>query len=183
MTVDHTTLTGVAAAPLIPALVNLYATVYAEPPYEEGPEQVAVFAEKLPEETTRPGFSVVAAHRDRDLVGGAYGWTMPAGEWWSRADAGPDPEVLAVAKFAVMEWIVHPGHRQQGIGAQMMRRLLASRPEAWATLASDPRSLARRLYERAGWRKVGASRLPWGPAMDLLVLPLPAIRGRRPGTD
>ncbi|AVT40175.1 GNAT family N-acetyltransferase [Plantactinospora sp. BB1] len=171
--VAYRRLDGPSATPLFPSLVELYSAVYAEPPYEEGPDEVAGFAARLPEESSRPGFTLVAAEDGPDLIGAAYGWTMSPGVWWSRADTAPAPEILSAAKLAVMEWIVHPDHRRRGIGAELMRRLLVGRPEAWATLASDPRSLARRLYEQAGWRKVGTSHLPWGPAMDLLVLPLP----------
>lgn len=53
-----------------------------------------------------------------------------------------------------------------------MRQLLVDRHEPYATLAADPRSPARRIYARNGWRQVGKSVLPWGPPMDLLVLPL-----------
>ncbi|MFC3500044.1 GNAT family N-acetyltransferase [Micromonospora krabiensis] len=167
---------GGSAGPLIDALAELYAIVYAEPPYCEGPEQVARFREGLPDEATRPGFTLAAAH-DRDrLVGAAYGWTMPAGTWWSRADGEPPADVREAAKLAVMEWIVHPARRSEGIGAELMRRLLADRPERYATLASDPRSHARQVYARNGWRQVGTSALPWGPPMDLLVLDL----GREP---
>jgi hypothetical protein len=107
-----------------------------------------------------------------NLVGAAYGWTMRAGVWWSRAD-GPGPaDVVDADKFAVMEWIVHPARRREGIGAALMRELVVARSEPWATLASDPRSVARAIYGRAGWRQVGVSALPWGPPMNLLVLPL-----------
>jgi GNAT superfamily N-acetyltransferase len=156
-------------------LVELYAVVYAEPPYEEGPEQVAGFRAKLPEEAARPGFAAATAVDGVDLLGAAYGWTMPAGVWWSRADEPGPAEVVNVDKFAVMEWIVHPRQRRRGVGAALMRSLLAGRPERWATLASDPRSTARGIYERTGWRQVGTSTLPWGPPMDVLVLPLDQI--------
>jgi GNAT superfamily N-acetyltransferase len=158
--------------PWFPPLVDLYAVVYAEPPYEEGPDEVAGFAAKLPEESSRPGFTLIVAEEGDDLVGAAYGWTMPAGVWWSRATEEPGQSVKAADKLAVMEWIVHPTRRRHGIGAELMRHLLDGRSERWATLASDPRSLARSLYKRAGWRQAGTSRLPWGPPMDLLVLPL-----------
>lgn len=163
---------GVAAASLFPALVELYGVVYAEPPYGEGPEEVSRFADGLPGEAQRPGFRLVAAQDGALLVGAAYGWTMPAGVWWSRADADPPAEVRAASKFAVMEWIVDPRWRGRGVGAGLMRRLLAGRAEGYATLASNPRSDARQVYARNGWRRVGGSRLEWGPAMDLLVLPL-----------
>ncbi|QKW13408.1 GNAT family N-acetyltransferase [Verrucosispora sp. NA02020] len=157
---------------LFDALQNLYAATYAESPYREGPEQVARFRAGLPDEVTRLGFSLVTANDGALLVGAAYGWTMPTGTWWSRADQDPSPEVLDADKFAVMEWMVHPGHRGQGIGADLMSKLLAGRPEKYATLASNPASAARLMYERAGWQQAATSVLPWGPTMDLLVLPL-----------
>nr|WP_281492864.1 GNAT family N-acetyltransferase [Micromonospora sp. MH33] len=147
--------------------------MHAEPPYLEGPEQTAMFRERLPEEATRPGFSLIVAAEGGHLVEAAYGWTMPAGTWWSRAQQQPSREMLDADKFAVMEWMVHPRRRGEGVGSKLMQRLLADRPERWATLASDPRSEARAMYERAGWSQVATSELPWGPSMDLLVLPLP----------
>ncbi|MET0491567.1 MAG: GNAT family N-acetyltransferase [Actinoplanes sp.] len=75
-----------------------------------------------------------------------------------------------MAQLAVMEWIVHPQRRAEGIGSELMRRLLQDRHEPYATLAADPRAPARGMYERSGWRRVARSKLAWGPAMDLLVL-------------
>jgi GNAT superfamily N-acetyltransferase len=176
MTVTYHTLGGAQAVDLFDRLAGLYAVVYAEPPYEESPEQVDRFRAGLPQEAARPGFTLVVALDDGKLVGAAYGWTMPAGTWWSRADRPPPGDLATVEKLAVMEWIVHPDRRGEGVGLELMRRLLTGRPEGHATLASDPRSAARGMYERAGWRQVGRSTLPWdgGPAMDLLVLELPA---------
>ncbi|RAO24472.1 hypothetical protein MED15_00230 [Micromonospora noduli] len=168
----YTTSHGRDAARFFGPLVDLYECVYAEPPYEEGPDQVARFRDRLPGETDRSGFTLVTVAVDSSLVGAAYGWTMAAGEWWSRADTDPPAEIRAAAKLAVMEWIVHPHRRGEGVGAKLMRRLLADRSELYATLASDPRSRARKVYARNGWRQVGTSVLPWGPPMDLLVLDL-----------
>ncbi|MCG5464253.1 GNAT family N-acetyltransferase [Micromonospora sp. MED01] len=174
MAVTYTAHTRSTAAPLFRALVDLYTVVYAEPPYGEGPEQVARFADGLPDEAHRPGFTLISASKDGDLIGAAYGWTMPAGRWWGRAETEPPDYLRDVDKFAVMEWLVHPTRRGEGIGAELMRRLLDDRPEPWATLASNPLAPARRMYARAGWKEVGRSALPWGPPMDLLALDLPA---------
>jgi ribosomal protein S18 acetylase RimI-like enzyme len=157
---------------LVDVLADLYAVVYAEPPYCEGPEQVAGFRDRLPGEAERQGFTMVTAHEGGALVGAVYGWTMPAGRWWSRAHQPPPADLLDIDKAAIMEWVVHPHHRRQGVGGQLMRRLLADRTEPVATLASDPRSEARRIYEQAGWMQVGESATPWGAHMHLLVLPL-----------
>ena len=162
-------------AGLAAALTDLYAVVYAEPPYREGPEQVARFAAGLPDEAARPGFTIATAEDHSGLVGAAYGWTMPSGRWWSQADTNPPAHLLNADKIAVMEWMVRPDRRGHGVGAEVIRRLLDGRAEGWATLASDPRSVARGMYGRAGWRQVARSVLPWGPPMDLLVLPLPLV--------
>jgi GNAT superfamily N-acetyltransferase len=163
---------GSGVAAMAPALGDLYAQVYAEPPYLEGSEQVERFRAGLPEDAKRPGFTLIAATDAQELVGAAYGWTMPAGVWWSKADEKPPAEIVHADKFAVMEWIVSPDRRGEGIGATLIGHLLAARPERFATLASDPRSAARAIYDRAGWLKVGQTWLPWGPKMDLLLLEL-----------
>ena len=165
-------LSGADAAGLVEELVALYAVVYAEPPYEEGPEQVGRFARTFPGELRRDGFALTAAFDGSRLVGAAYGWTMPAGGWFSAAESLPRPEILQRPKLAVMEWLVHPGHRGRGVGRGLIGALLVGRPEPWAVLSSDPRSAARGMYERAGWQPCGRSVLPWGPPMDLLALPL-----------
>ena len=168
MTYVHHDLASATAS--IPELVDLYAVVYSEPPYEEGPDQVERFRASLPEEMNRPGFALITADSEDRLVGAAYGWTMGAGTWWSRADRDPPHPIRDADKFAVLEWIVHPDQRGRGTGTELIRRLLDARPENYATLASDPRSQARKMYERAGWHQVARSILSWGPAMDILVL-------------
>ncbi|WP_250002120.1 GNAT family N-acetyltransferase [Actinoplanes sp. M2I2] len=169
---------GASAAPLLQDLVDLYAAVYSEPPYQEGPAEVERFRTTLPAELDRPGFRLISAHDDQDLVGAAYGWTMTAGTWWSRADESPPASLRDVDKLAVMEWIVRPSHRGQGIGNNLLDRLITQRPEDFATLNSDPRSVARKIYERSGWRQVARSTLPWGPPMDILVLDIADRQGR-----
>jgi GNAT superfamily N-acetyltransferase len=149
------------------ALVRLYALVYAEPPYREGPEQVEHFRTRFTDDAQQPGFSLVTAEDDERLVGAAYGWTMPAGSWWPGAD---DTDIAAVDKFAVLEWLVDPHYRSKGIGGRLFRHLLQDRPEPLATLAADPRSPARAIYARAGWRQAGTLTLAWGTPMDLLVI-------------
>ncbi|MEG3633862.1 GNAT family N-acetyltransferase [Micromonospora palythoicola] len=166
----HTSLTSAS----VEALADLYAVVYAEPPYEEGPNEVAGFRDGLPEQAEREGFTLHTAHQGDVLTGAAYGWTMPAGAWWRNADRNPPTDLHAADKLAVMEWIVHPRFRRRGVGAELMRRLLDGRPEPVATLAANPESAARGMYERAGWMQVAKSTLPWGTPMDVLVLRLSA---------
>jgi hypothetical protein len=157
---------------LFPALVELYAAVYAEPPYREGPDDVAAFAAQLPEEVRRPGFRLIAAEAGDRLVGVAYGWPMPAGEWFGGIVEEPPAEMRASVKFAVMEWQVLSAYRNGGVGRALISALLAGRPEPVAILAADPRAAARAIYDRAGWRRCGAIAMPNGVIVDVLILTL-----------
>lgn len=175
-----TTFTGYGSegvAVVFPDLVALYGAVYSEPPYQESSEEVDGFRKRISEEATRRGFRLIAAEDANRLVGASYGWTMEAGRWWSRTDQEPPIDIRDADKFAVMEWIVHPSRRREGVGSRLMHQLLIDRPEPYATLASDPRSVAREIYRQAGWRQVAHSVLPWGPEMDILVMALPVSRG------
>lgn len=167
---------------LIGELGRLYAVVYAEPPYNEGAADAIRFMDGLYDEIARLGFTLIAAVDDGQLIGAAYGWTMLLGDWWSRDCAEPPAEIRMASKLAIMEWMVHPDRRGEGIGAELMGRLLTVRPERYATLAANPKAPARRLYARAGWRQVGKSQMPDGTPMDLLVLELPPSTGGPAGS-
>jgi GNAT superfamily N-acetyltransferase len=75
-----------------------------------------------------------------------------------------------------MEWMVRFDRRGEGVGRRLMDLLLAGRPEPWAVLAANPATLARRIYQRWGWRPLGPIRPAGMPAMEVLGLPL--CRGR-----
>ena len=153
-----------------PQFIDLYREVYAEPPYLETEEHVAAYVERFANESAQPGFALVVAEIDADLAGYAYGHSFPADEWWSDADHEP-VEVKGRTKFAVIEWAVRKPYRQQGIGAALMRTLLAGRPEDFATLCSNPAAPARQIYQRWGWRPVARAYPPGIPPMDVLLLP------------
>lgn len=163
--------------PLAGQLRDLYAEVYAEPPYCEGPELVERFARHLEDEWQRPGFAMVAALDGARLdggrlVGAAYGWMMPAGRWFRNATEEPPAEIRDADKFAVMEWMVRPAHRRAGIGRLILDRLLAGRPEPWAILAANPHAPAREIYRRLGWQPCGHTEPDVLPRMDVLALDL-----------
>lgn len=156
----------------LPALQRVYGAVFSQPPYNEGPEMVIKFAEWLADEATKPGFDLVAAYDGSEMVGFAYGYRMPAGEWWRRTDR-PAPEgVREGEKFAVMEWAVLPDRRGMGVGRAMLDELLAGRDEPYATLTVNPAAAARGFYERLGWDFVASTKPGRMPGMDVMVLPL-----------
>jgi len=152
--------------------VDLYQQVYAEPPYEETTDDAISFGRRLTEEAQRPGFSLVAAVEDDNVIGFAHGYTFGPDQWWKAADATP-PEVHTLPKFAIMELVVRKDHRGQGIASALMRALLASRTEAYATLCTNPAAPARAIYQAWGWQQVAQTpQRPTFPGMDVLVLPL-----------
>ncbi|MGI5214360.1 N-acetyltransferase family protein [Plantactinospora sp. CA-290183] len=161
--------------PLIGVLQELYAEVYAEPPYEEGPEHVAQFRRWFRQHLGQPGFRLArAVDVDGLLVGTAYGHTMSAGEWLQPQVGEPPAHVHGVPKFMIAEWMVRGPYRGRGVGRRLLSALLADRPEPYAILASNPAAPARRIYEQLGWQQAGMIRPKLIPPMDVLVLPLPA---------
>jgi GNAT superfamily N-acetyltransferase len=157
-------------------LRTVYAQVFSLPPYNEGPELADEFLDRLAEESKRPGFSLVVAcggGKPLELVGFAYGYTMPAGEWWDGADRPAPEEVKAANKFAVIEWAVLPARRGAGIGRRLLDELLSGRRERWATLTVVPAAHARAIYDRWGWRQVASTRPGKMPGMAVMLLELP----------
>ena len=161
-------------------LRSVYAEVFSLPPYNEGPELADKFLDLLAEESKRPGFSLVAAEDAGKLVGFAYGYMMPAGEWWDGTDRPAPEEVKAADKLAVIEWAVLPDRRGAGIGRRLLDELLAGRREQWATLTVVPTADARAIYDRWGWRHVASTRPGRMPGMAVMLLELPGSteRGR-----
>lgn len=153
-------------------VVALFAVVFAEAPYHEGPEHVAMFRRSFKKEAKKPGFAFIAARVGDDLVGMAYGYTMPPGEWWRGATEEPPPEIKSAPKLTIMEWAVRPDHRGKGIGHRLMDDLLAGRSEPWATLNANPAATARDIYLSWGWRSYGQVKNNLFPDMDVLALPL-----------
>src|SRR5262245_1072150 len=78
----------------------LYAAVFSEPPYNEGPEAVDEFVDRMHSEVAEPGFDCVEAIANDSVVGFAYGYSYPAGRWWDGADRSPPDDVVAGPTFA-----------------------------------------------------------------------------------
>jgi ribosomal protein S18 acetylase RimI-like enzyme len=170
--VEYRHLSADQALETLPALQGVYGAVFSQPPYNEVPEMRDQFAEWLRDESKRPGFDLVAAVDDGQVVGFVYGYTMPAGEWWRGTDRSAPDGVKAADKLAVMEWAVRPEHRGAGIGRRLMDELLHGRAERYATLTVNPAADARSVYERWGWRHVGSTRPGKMPGMDVMLTEL-----------
>ena len=92
------------------ALRSVYTDAFYAPPWNEDEERAAEFAERLPRDARRPGFTAALAFVGRSVVGFADGWTtlppFPADRWipWSelenRLDEVPaDRKVIAVCRI------------------------------------------------------------------------------------
>ncbi|GAB2639830.1 GNAT family N-acetyltransferase [Nocardia goodfellowii] len=144
-----------SAAARVEALIELYGEVFAEPPYLEGPAEVARFRELLTAEMAEPGFELVCALDSGVLVGMAYGYTLAAGTWLPEAATPPPPGALEVPKFAVMELAVRESNRGHGLGRGLLETLLRGRAEPLAVLTVDPAAPADAMYRAWGWRAAG----------------------------
>lgn len=169
--ITYRQLDGPQAREAATALKPVYAAVFSQPPYNEGPDRHEAFVGWVLSESQHPGFDMHLAYGHDQPIGFVYGYTMPPGEWFRGADHPPPPEVKNAAKFAVMEWAVLPQHRHHGIGATLIRSLLDPRPERWAILTVNPATDAYTIYERAGWRHIASTRpsRTW-PAMSIMLL-------------
>jgi GNAT superfamily N-acetyltransferase len=173
------TLDGDQAAIRLPEYRALYAEVYAEPPYEWGDDHADLFAERFQVQHRQPGFALVEARDDTELVGLAFGVTLrPSTPWWNNLTASIPAEIATEhpgRTFAFVELLVRARWRRQGIAHAMHDLLLKDRPEERATLTVLPAAtLAQAAYQKWGWRKVAQKRnpLPGSPLFDVMLMHL-----------
>jgi len=169
-------LDGTGALAWQEALADIYAAVFTEPPYEEGPEQVAHYAKSLPNEFTRPGFALTLAFASGTPIGFAYGFTMSADmPFWSLlTDPVGDHLPPAAAEqgrlFFMLELAVNPRWRRHGVGRMLHDSLIATREEEAAILTTRAEALpARALYLSRGWIAAGSLTRPGHPDHDVLI--------------
>ncbi|WP_431886758.1 GNAT family N-acetyltransferase [Micromonospora wenchangensis] len=159
----------------IAEMSDLYETVYAEPPYNGGPLFTRDrFQQRTDRQKQTPGFTLVTAHTGRVLVGFAFGLPFGEDKWWGGTSTPhPPAEVVAGTKFAVIELVVHPDWRGQGLGRTLLDNLLDQRPERYAILLAEPTAPARQIYHRWGWQQLGdVQPTTDAPHLNALVRPL-----------
>jgi GNAT superfamily N-acetyltransferase len=168
-----------STASLDAELRDLYGAVYAEPPYRDGPAEIAEFVEEWPELVARPGFRLAVARvAAGDLAGFALGHVVdPDGGWWpdnrlaptgDRADRGKGDRIPRPT-FGIAELGVHPAWRRHGVARLVHEALLTGRTEPWVVLwvrRDAPAAVA--MYHRWGYRLVGA--VPDRPPYQVMCL-------------
>jgi ribosomal protein S18 acetylase RimI-like enzyme len=156
---------------------DLYAEVYSEPPYNEGPDDVARFATSWERYLRQPGFRLVLARKGEHAVGMALGHELaPDTDWWqglltplSDGFTGETPG----RTFAVIELAVRAPHRRRGIARALHRQLLADIGTERVTLLVRPEpeaAPARSAYHSWGYEKVAQMRYEVDqPTYDVMV--------------
>jgi ribosomal protein S18 acetylase RimI-like enzyme len=171
---------GARAVAQLDAILPVYEQVYAEPPYFEGPQDVAEFLDHFGQQARRPGFRLVTAQSGGEVIGFAFGYLLPANtQWWAGLQKPLAAEFTSETgnrTFAIIELAVRAPYRRLGVGTRLHAALLDRLTAERVTLTVRPEpqvAPARRAYAAWGYRKVGEIR-PWegAPLYNSMVLDL-----------
>jgi ribosomal protein S18 acetylase RimI-like enzyme len=131
----------------------------------------------------QPGFVLAQARHGGYLVGYACGMPLRSSTSWWKELTTPLPAADVAEHpgrtFALTDLLVRAAWRRQGIGRSLIDLVLGGRPEERATLTVAPSATAaQRAFRNWGWRRVARTRaaVPGAPALDVLVMALPAGR-------
>ncbi|MFJ4469635.1 GNAT family N-acetyltransferase [Streptomyces sp. NPDC089424] len=176
--VTYTRHEGPDSADALDAFLPAYEEIYAEPPYLEGPRDVADFIEHYAVQAKRPGMRLVLAHAGQEVVGFTYGYYLaPDTRWWSNLQDVqlPPDEAREDGRrtFAIIELAVRRAWRRRRVAATLHRLLLDGVHAERVTLTVRPEpeaAPARLAYEAWGYRRLGISH-PWedAPMYDCMV--------------
>ncbi|GAA2332957.1 GNAT family N-acetyltransferase [Dactylosporangium salmoneum] len=158
---------------ILQQMADIYVEAYAEPPYNAGPLwDREAFLARTRRQRDRDGFQLeLARSGSGDLIGFAFGFTMPADGWWAGSTTEPPPAVQAARKFAFIELVVQRRWRGNGIGRALHDTILNTRLEPYAILTALAEAPARAMYERWGWIQIGSEQHTTdSPLLDSLVL-------------
>jgi ribosomal protein S18 acetylase RimI-like enzyme len=170
---------GTDALTILDDIARMYAEVYQEPPYLEGPSEVAEFVADWPRRVAQPGFRLVVAELAGEYVGFAFGHQLaPGTRWWTGATTtlpeGTTQEFPG-RTFAIIELAVRHPYRRMGIARKLHSALLANRTEQRVTLLVRPEAeAAQRAYAAWGYHPIGQI-IPGeqAPTYNALVRDLP----------
>jgi GNAT superfamily N-acetyltransferase len=172
-------LDGDQAGAILDELGALYQEVYAEPPYQWGPEHLAAFQQRFEERRRQPGLTLVTARVRGELLAYTFGMPLkPTTPWWQNLLEPLPDEVTREwdgRTFAIVELLVRAPWRRQHIGQRLHDLLLQDRTEERATLTVLPAAeAARAAYDKWGWQQVALKRspVPQGPVFEVRVRPL-----------
>lgn len=142
---------------------DLYAEIYAEPPYNEGPDEAEDFASGWHRTIDQCNFRLVIARRADEPIGFAFGVQLRARtKWWNGALTSLPDDVTTEytgRTFAIIELAVRCPYRRQGVGHQLHTHLIAGLSEERITLLVRPEAPApQQAYLSWGYRAIGQIR-------------------------
>lgn len=161
--VDHLTLTIYGTDTSLAqrdTVRDLYAEIYAEPPYNEGPEETAHFASGWHRTIDQQNFRLVIARRVGEPIGFAFGVQLRVKSKWWKGALTPLPDDITAEypgrTFAIIEIAVRQPYRRHGVGRLLHTHLIAGLPEERITLLVRPEAPApQQAYLSWGYRLVG----------------------------
>jgi len=144
----------------IDPICALYDEVFSAPPFFWREDESELHRQRLLRLLDDPTFGVVVARADEELVGFAYGFSVPPDttRWQGLTNEVP-PELTAEwpgRTFLLFDYGVRASMRGRGLGRRLHDSLVGSRNEERATLTVQPTAVdTKRIYEHWGWRQVG----------------------------
>ncbi|MBQ0855436.1 GNAT family N-acetyltransferase [Streptomyces sp. BH-SS-21] len=159
------------AADQLDTFISAYEEVYAEPPYSEGPRDVAEFIEHYGTHAARPGMRLVLAQDGAEIVGFTYGYYLDAEtRWWRNLiDVKLPKEFMhetGFRTFVIIELAVRKAWRRRSIAAGLHTQLLDEVGAERVTLTVRPEpeaTAAQSAYTAWGYQPIGTSH-PWPDA-------------------
>ncbi|WP_217162933.1 GNAT family N-acetyltransferase [Streptomyces sp. AC512_CC834] len=172
---------GLECAVHLDLVLPMYKEIWVEPPYREGPKEIAEFLDRFAQEILLPRARLVVARCGDAPVGYAFGYPLPSDTgWWKAMDEETTAEFASETgerTLAVVELGVRPDWRRQGVAARVHDRLREGLGVERVTLAvrSEAEAApARAAYAAWGYRQVGHWRqADDGPVSHIMVLDLP----------
>ncbi|MFF0300502.1 GNAT family N-acetyltransferase [Streptomyces sp. NPDC004562] len=140
-------------------LLAVYADAFCAPPWNEDAAKAVEFAQRLPVNAGRPGFTAALAFTGRDLVGFTTAWTtpvpFPTGRCYPQAAAGLGPDRTAdwlCGAREIDELAVRPAAQGTGLAAALLEAVTEDAPggRSWLlTSVRSPRAMS--FYRSQGW--------------------------------
>lgn len=138
--------------------------------------EVDSFMERYASYSSNPEIDLVIVYLSGEPIAQTWGWPL-SGEsmWWTGLVAEPEPGFTVEngrRTFALSEIMVSHQWSGRGIAHALQDFLLAGRDENRATLLVNPENeVARRAYERWGWRRVSQLLPKWpdAPLFDVMM--------------
>ncbi|MEV4488655.1 GNAT family N-acetyltransferase [Micromonospora coxensis] len=154
-------------------LVALYLEIHADDGRFYGEDR---YRRQLSAHRQRPGWTLITAMLNEELIGYVYGFPLAPGTRWWDGIQEPFPSGFTREDghrtFAICELLVRAAWRRQGVARALHDDLVSSRPEERMTLLARPDNApAQAAYRSWGWQTITRLRPGWpdAPLFDVLT--------------